>query len=99
MHVRKGDFVEIISGDDKKKRGKILAVDRKKNRVMVQGARMILKHIRRSQQHPQGVSNVMLVCEKTNKPSRIRKQVLADKTRVRVSIKSGEVVGTYGKPN
>lgn len=76
---------------------------------MVQGARMILKHIRRSQQHPQGgriekegwihVSNVMLVCEKTNKPSRIRKQVLADKTRVRVSIKSGEVVGTYGKPN
>jgi len=70
-HVKKGDEVVVISGADKGKRGRIIAVNVKKSRVIVEGARMIKRHMRKSQQHPQGaiveregsvhVSNVMKV--------------------------------------
>ena len=69
FHVKKGDEVVVLSGADKGKRGKLIAVLHKKQRVIVEGARMIKKHMRKSQQHPQGaiveregtihVSNVM----------------------------------------
>ena len=71
FHVRKGDEVVIIAGADKGKRGRIISVVAKKHRVIVEGARMIKKHMRKSQQHPQGaiveregtlhISNVMKV--------------------------------------
>jgi large subunit ribosomal protein L24 len=70
MHVKKGDEVVIIAGKEKNKRGKVLEVFRKKERVIVEGAMMIKKHMKRSQQSPNGeiveregtihVSNVML---------------------------------------
>jgi large subunit ribosomal protein L24 len=70
MHVKKGDEVVIIAGKEKNKRGKVLEVLRKKERVIVEGAMMIKKHMKRSQQSPNGeiveregtihVSNVML---------------------------------------
>lgn len=53
-HVKKGDEVVVISGADKGKRGRIIAVNAKKSRVIVEGARMIKRHMRKSQQHPQG---------------------------------------------
>jgi large subunit ribosomal protein L24 len=69
FHVKKGDEVVVIAGADKGKRGKLIAVLHKKQRVIVEGARMIKKHMRKSQQHPQGaiveregtihISNVM----------------------------------------
>jgi large subunit ribosomal protein L24 len=69
FHVKKGDEVVVISGADKGKRGKIIAVNSKTDRVIVEGAHMIKKHMRKSQQHPQGaiieregtihISNVM----------------------------------------
>jgi large subunit ribosomal protein L24 len=54
MHVKKNDEVVVIAGADKGKRGKIIAVLNKKNRVIVEGAHMIKRHTRKSQQHPQG---------------------------------------------
>lgn len=69
LHVKKGEEVVVIAGADKGKRGRIIAVNTKKNRVIVEGARMLKRHMRKSQQHPQGaiveregsvhVSNVM----------------------------------------
>jgi large subunit ribosomal protein L24 len=69
FHVRKGDEVVILAGTEKGKRGKILQVLRDKQRVIVEGAKMIKRHTRKSQTHPQGaiieregtvhISNVM----------------------------------------
>ena len=53
-HVKKNDEVVVIAGADKGKRGKIIAVLSGKQRVIVEGARMIKRHMRKSQQHPQG---------------------------------------------
>jgi large subunit ribosomal protein L24 len=71
FHVKKGDEVVVIAGADKGKRGKIITVAAKKQRVIVEGVHMIKRHMRKSQQHPQGaiveregslhISNVMRV--------------------------------------
>ena len=69
FHVKKNDEVVVLSGSDKGKRGRVIAVLPKKERVIVEGARMIKKHMRKSQQNPSGqiieregsihISNVM----------------------------------------
>ena len=69
FHVKKNDEVVVIAGADKGKRGRVIAVATKKQRVIVEGTRMIKKHMRKSQQYPQGqiieregsvhISNVM----------------------------------------
>ncbi len=69
FHVKKGDEVVIIAGSEKGKRGKIIEISTKKERVIVEGAKMIKKHTRKSQQNPNGaiveregsihISNVM----------------------------------------
>jgi large subunit ribosomal protein L24 len=53
-HVKKNDEVVVIAGSDKGKRGKVIAVLSGKQRVIVEGARMTKRHMRKSQQHPQG---------------------------------------------
>ena len=53
-HVKKGDEVVVLAGKEKGKRGKIIAVLSKKQRVIVEGVQMIKRHTRKSQQHPQG---------------------------------------------
>jgi large subunit ribosomal protein L24 len=69
FHVKKGDEVVVLAGREKGKRGKIITVLARKERVIVEGVQMIKRHTRKSQQHPQGaiveregsihVSNVM----------------------------------------
>jgi large subunit ribosomal protein L24 len=69
FHVKKNDEVVVIAGADRGKRGRVIAVEGKKQRVIVEGIHMIKKHMRKSQQNPQGaiveregtvhVSNVM----------------------------------------
>ncbi|MDQ6861007.1 MAG: 50S ribosomal protein L24 [Verrucomicrobiota bacterium] len=54
LHVRKGDNVEVIAGNFKGSSGKVLAVLATKQRVLVEGVRMIKKHMRKSQDNPQG---------------------------------------------
>ena len=71
LHVKKDDIVKVISGTSKGVEGKVLLVDRKKNRVIVEGANMVKKHVKPSAANPQGgieeaeagihISNVMLV--------------------------------------
>ena len=71
FHVKKGDEVVVIAGAEKGKRGKIIAVETGKQRVIVEGVRMIKKHMRKNQNNPQGaiieregtvhISNVMAV--------------------------------------
>ena len=73
FHVKKGDEVVVIAGSERGKRGKIIAIESGKQRVIVEGARMIKKHMRKSQNNPQGaiieregtihISNVMSVAK------------------------------------
>jgi len=73
FHVKKNDEVVVTSGADRGKRGRVIAIEGKKQRVLVEGVRMIKKHMRKSQQHPQGtilsregsihISNVMKAAE------------------------------------
>lgn len=70
LHVKSGDEIVILAGTEKGKRGKIIAVLPKTERVIVEGINLIKKHVRKSQQYPEGaileregtvhVSNVML---------------------------------------
>ena len=53
-HVKKGDEVVVLAGKEKGKRGRIIAVMPKTQRVIVEGVQMIKRHTRKSQQHPQG---------------------------------------------
>ena len=53
-HVKKGDEVIVLAGKEKGKRGKIIAVSPKKQRVIVEGVQLIKRHTRKSQEHPQG---------------------------------------------
>jgi len=54
FHVKKGDDVVVLAGAEKGKRGKVIGVDPKSSRVIVEGLKMIKRHTRKSQQHPQG---------------------------------------------
>lgn len=54
FHVKKGEVVVVLAGKEKGKRGKIIAVLRRKQRVIVEGVQMIKRHMRKSQDHPQG---------------------------------------------
>jgi large subunit ribosomal protein L24 len=54
LHIKKGDEVVVLAGAEKGKRGKIIAVSPTKNRAIVEGVKMIKRHTRKSQDHPQG---------------------------------------------
>lgn len=106
MSIVKNDTVVVISGNSKGKRGKVIAVFPEKQRVLIKGINMVKKHLKPTQKNPQGgiqekeapihLSNVMLWDEKAQKPTRVRFERLDDekKTKVRVSIASGEVIET-----
>ncbi|MEA3210097.1 MAG: large subunit ribosomal protein [Chthoniobacter sp.] len=86
FHVKKGDQVQVITGNHKGATGKVLAVLPKKERVLIEGVRLIKKHTRKSQDNPQGgiieregpihISNVKLVeqAEKTSKATKTKTQ-------------------------
>jgi large subunit ribosomal protein L24 len=78
FHVKKGDHVRVISGNHKGAEGKVLAVLPKKSQVLIEGVRIIKRHQRKSQEHPQGtiaeregpihISNVKLIEKETKSP-------------------------------
>jgi len=105
MDIKKDDQVLVMSGNDRGKKGRVLKVFPKKNRIIVEGVHFIKRHTKPSQVNPQGgivekespihVSNVMLICPVTGSPTRIgHKRVKGAKRMewVRYSKKSGEVV-------
>ena len=94
VHVKTGDTVVILSGKDKGKKGKVLAVSPKEGKVIVEGCNMIKKHVKPRRMGEQGgivdaegamyASKVMLVCPKCGKPTRIAQKILADGTKARL---------------
>ena len=100
--IRKDDMVEVLAGNDRGKRGRVLRVIPDKNRIVVQGVNLRWKHMRKSQQMPQGgrmrremplhVSNVMLFDEGAQQRSRVGYKV-EDGKKVRVLRKTGAVLG------
>ncbi|HAZ37182.1 MAG TPA: 50S ribosomal protein L24 [Clostridiaceae bacterium] len=94
LHVKRGDTVVVLTGKDKDKKGEVLKVFPKKNRVIVKNVNMVTKHVKPSmankeggivhQEAPINASNVMLYCTKCNKPTRIAHKILADGSKVRV---------------
>lgn len=101
-HIKKDDKVKIIAGKDNGKVGKVLKVDRKKERILVENANIVKRHSRPTAQNRQGgiieseapihISNVMLLCNKCVKPARIKMQRLDDGKKVRVCRKCNEQI-------
>lgn len=102
FHVRKGDTVQIIAGNDKGKSGKVLEVVREKYRAIIEGANMITKHVKPSATNPEGgiqkmeasihLSNLKLVDPTSGNASRIGRKENADGKLQRYSKKSGEFI-------
>ena len=109
LNVKKGDTVVVISGKDKGKKGKIMVAQPDDERVIVQGAALVTRHVKpRKQGQPGGriekegpihASNVMLVCPKCDKPTRIAHklkevEISGEKKQksVRVCKKCGKVI-------
>jgi large subunit ribosomal protein L24 len=100
LHVKVGDTVKVISGTSKGSEGKVLRIDRKKNRAIVEGVNIVKKHVKPSASNPQGgieeteagihLSNVMLVVDGV--ASRIGRQKDENGKLVRYLKKNGEVV-------
>jgi large subunit ribosomal protein L24 len=101
LHVKKGDTVEIIAGDHKGSKGRVMKVIPDKQRVVVEGLNLAHKHVRPSQQNPQGgririerpihISNVLPVSPKTSKGSRVRFEIGKDGKKVRKLVDGGEI--------
>ena len=99
LKIKKGDTVKVIAGKDNGKEGKVIAVDQKNSKVLVEGVNMITKHAKPSQANPNGgilqreayidISNVMLVFK--GKTTRVGFKVEGDK-KVRVAKATGEVI-------
>lgn len=102
LHIKKGDNVYVNSGEDRGKTGRVLSVDVKKQRAIVEGLNMVSKATRPSAQHPNGgivkmeapihVSNLNLVDPKSGKPTRVGHVINAEGKKVRVAKKSGEEI-------
>ncbi len=102
MHIAKNDIVEVIAGNDRGKRGKVLKVVPTTKRVIIEGVNFIHRHTKPRTQGDQGgiiekeapidASNVMLVCTKCDTGVRIRTKILADKTKTRVCTQCGEMI-------
>ncbi|OLC29956.1 MAG: 50S ribosomal protein L24 [Armatimonadetes bacterium 13_1_40CM_64_14] len=100
IHVKKGDTVEVIAGQHRGKRGKVLQVQPKHGRVIVEGINIHKRHSKPTQKLPQGgivekeapifSSRVMLVCPKCSKAARVGHGYLSDGTKVRVCKRCGE---------
>jgi large subunit ribosomal protein L24 len=104
MHIRTNDIVQVIAGEDRGVRGKVLRIMPKSSKLVVEGVNRVYKHMKRSQKNPQGgrlskempvsVSNVMLIDAKTDKPTRVGVRTNKDGTRERFSKRSGASLGT-----
>ncbi|MCI8636072.1 MAG: 50S ribosomal protein L24 [Eubacterium sp.] len=97
--IKKGDMVRVITGRDKDKEGKVISVDRKKNRLLVEGINMVTKHAKPSMTNQQGgiihqegpidASNVMYLHK--GKPTRVGFKMDGDK-KVRFAKSTGEII-------
>ena len=102
LKIKKGDTVKIITGDDKGKQGRVLSVERKKSRAIIEGINIAIKHTRPTAKNTKGgiihqeasvhISNLMLVDAKGN-PTRVGRRVNEDTGKIiRYSKKSNEAI-------
>jgi large subunit ribosomal protein L24 len=101
MKIKKGDLVMVISGKDKGKKGKVLAVDIESNKVLVEGVNKVKRHVKPgkvskeggiiSMEKPMPVSNIMYFDEKSGSPIRIGYKVI-DGKKYRLNKKTGDVL-------
>jgi large subunit ribosomal protein L24 len=103
LHIRKGDLVQVISGDSKGQQGKVLEVDHKKLRAIVEGVNFVFKHTKPNAKTTQGgiikkeapihISNILVVDPKVGGPTRIGRRISEKSNKlVRYSKKSGEEI-------
>ncbi len=100
--IKKNDLVMVTTGKEKGKSGRILKVFSQKNKVLVEKINFIKRHTRPRGQQRQGgilekeaplhVSNIMVLCEKCNKPVRIGHRLVEGEKKVRVCKKCGEIL-------
>lgn len=102
LHIKKGDLVQVIAGDDKNKQGRVVKVLVDKNRAIVEGLNMVSKSVKPNAKNPQGgivkqeapihISNLNVVDPKSGKPSRIGRKLNGQGKLVRFAKKSGEEI-------
>jgi len=102
MRIKKGDIVLVTTGKDAGKKGKVLRVLPAANKVVVEGINRVKKHQKPNRAIPQGgilrmetpmhASNVMLLCNKCDKPTRIGSKILDNQEKVRVCRNCGEII-------
>ena len=102
LHIKKGDMVQVIAGDNKGKQGKVLKVEVSKERAIVEGVNICKKATKPNAQNPQGgivekeapihVSNLMVLDPKSGKPTKVGRKADANGKLVRYAKKSGEEI-------
>lgn len=102
LHIKKGDMVQVIAGDNKGKQGKVLKVEVSKQRAIVEGVNICKKATKPNAQNPQGgiiekeapihVSNFMVLDPKSGKPTKVGRKADAKGKLVRYAKKSGEEI-------
>jgi large subunit ribosomal protein L24 len=102
LHVRRGDRVRVIRGNYAGTEGTVMRVLRKENRVVVEGVNQRKRHMRPSEENPEGgivtfeapihASNVMLIDPSTGEPTRYRIRTEPDGTKERIAVKSGDPI-------
>ena len=101
-YIKRDDKVKVIAGKDTGKIGKVLKVNRKKSRVLVEKINIVKRHSKPSAQNKQGGivdkempiqwSNVMVMCNKCVTPARVKMQRLEDGKKIRICVKCGEAL-------
>jgi large subunit ribosomal protein L24 len=102
LHIKTGDTVKVISGDEKGKTGKVISIDTQNRRAVVEGLNVVTKHLKPTAAKPQGgiekkeasmhISNLMLVDPKTGQATRTGRKIGENGKLVRYSKKTGEVI-------
>jgi len=102
LGIKKNDTVIVISGDEKGKKGRVRSVLAKENRLLIEGLNIIKRHMKPNKKYTQGGiiekeapihrSNVMLVCPKCDKPTRIGHNILENGKKIRLCKQCGEVI-------
>ena len=102
LHIKKGDTVIVIAGDNKGQQGKVLKVEVSKQRAIVEGVNLVKKATKPNAQNPQGgiveqeapihISNLQVIDAKSGKPTKVGRKVTAEGKIVRYAKKSGEEI-------
>jgi len=102
LHIRKNDIVKVISGREKGKIGRVLKVNRERGRITVEKINMVKRHAKATEKNPHGgiiekeaplaYSNVMVMCDKCNRNTRIAMHIDGDGNKARSCKRCGEII-------